>query len=213
MPLALTITVIAAIFIITFGNKSYIKGDAIVALISVSSLGLGYLFLNLFGKSTNLSGDVCTTLFGSTSILTLKFNQVILSVILSIIVIILFFLFYNKIFCITFDEDFAKSSGVNVSFYNIMIAIIIAVIIVLSMNLVGSLLVSALIIFPALSSMRLFKSFKSVVICSVLISIVASTIGLLIAILIGTPVGSTIVLADLLIFVVFNIIGKNKKFV
>ena len=180
---------------------------AAIAMISVGSLALGYLLMNIFSTSSNLSGDVCSTLFGSTSILTLKIEEVWLCVILSVLVVVFFVLFYNKIFAITFDENFAKATGVNVEKYNLIVAIIVAVIIVLAMNLVGSLLISALIIFPALSAMRIFNNYKAVTICSAVISVVCALSGIIISILSGTPVGSTIVAVDIGVFVICSIIG------
>ncbi|MBQ0051226.1 MAG: metal ABC transporter permease [Treponema sp.] len=210
MYLVLPFTVISAILLLRTGKNTKIQGDAAVAMISVSALALGYLIMNLFKSSSNLAGDVCSTLFGSTSILTLTKAEVWLCVVLSVAVISCFFIFYNKIFAVTFDENFAQAVGTHASIYNLVIAIIIAVIIVLAMNLVGSLLISALVIFPALSAMRVFKSFKSVTICSACISVVCSLVGLVISILAGTPVGSTIVAADLLVFLGFYIVGKIK---
>ena len=183
----------------TFKNTE-IKGDAAIAMISVGALAFGYLLMNLFSTSSNLSGDVCSTLFGSTSILTLTKSEVWLCTILSIVVVLFFILFYHKIFNVTFDENFARAVGTKVDTYNLLVAVIIAVIIVLAMNLVGSLLISALIIFPALSAMRMFKSFKSVTICSAVISVVCAFLGILISILAGTPVGSTIVAVDVAAF-------------
>ena len=172
---------------------------------------MGYLIINRFSQSTNISADVCTTLFGSTSILTLSDRDVYISVVLSIVVIVAFIFFYNKIFAITFDENFAISNGVNANLYNLIISIIIAIIIVLSMNLVGSLLISALIIFPALSSMRVFKTFKAVTISSAIYSVVCSLIGLSIAVVGGTPVGSTIVFVDIIAFAIFYVVGYIIK--
>ncbi len=208
MFLVLPVTIICAILLLRTGKNTKIQGDAAIAMISVASLAIGYLLMNLFSTSSNLTGDVCSTLFGSTSILTLKKSEVWLCAVLSVSVIIAFIIFYNKIFAVTFDENFAQAIGTHASIYNLVIAIIIAVIIVLAMNLVGSLLISALVIFPALSSMRLFKSFKSVTISSAAISVLCSTSGLLIAVLAGTPVGSTIVAADLFAFLVCTIAGK-----
>ena len=210
MFLVLPITIISAILLLRTGKNTKIQGDAAIAMISVSALALGYLIMNIFSASANITGDVCSTLFGSTSILTLKKSEVLLCVILSILVIAAFVIFYNKIFAVTFDENFAQAIGTHASIYNLVIAIIIAIIIVLAMNLVGSLLISALVIFPALSAMRVFKSFKSVTICSACISVFCSIIGLLISILAGTPVGSTIVATDLTVFLVFTIAGKVK---
>lgn len=211
MYLVLPLTVISAILLLKTGKNTKIQGDAAIAMISVGSLAIGYLLMNVFSTSANISGDVCSTLFGSTSILTLRKSEVILCLILSISVIICFIIFYNKIFAVTFDEAFAQAIGTHVPVYNLVIAIIIAIIIVLSMNLVGSLLISALIIFPALSAMRLFKSFKSVTICSAIISVFCAIIGLIIAILASTPVGSTIVAADISVFFIFTIIGAIKS--
>lgn len=211
MIFVMPVTIVTAIFLLKTGQNTKIKGDALIAMLSVGSLAIGYLLLNLFSGSSNLSGDVCVTLFGSTSILTLTKNEVILSVIMSVIVVILFCLFYNKIFAVTFDESFAKASGIKADRYNLLIAVITAVIIVLAMNLVGSLLISALIIFPALSSMRVIQNFKGVVILSAIISVLCAVFGLLTSILFSTPVGSTIVAANIIVFVVSYIIGKLLK--
>lgn len=207
MVLVLPITIAGAVLLLAGGEKRKIKGDAAVAIISVASLAFGYLIMNIFSSSSNLSGDVCSTLFGSTSILTLSKLDVILCVILSVIVTLVFVLFYNRIFAVTFDESFAKATGTNAGAYNLLIAVIIAVIIVLAMNLVGSLLISALVIFPALSAMRVFKNFKGVTICSAVFSVVCAALGILISVLASTPVGSTIVAVDMAGFIIFFIIG------
>lgn len=209
MFLVLPITIICAILLLKTGKNTKIQGDAAIAMISVGSLAIGYLIMNIFSVSSNLSGDVCSTLFGSTSILTLKKSEVWICSTLSILVIVAFIIFYNKIFAVTFDENFAQAVGTHASIYNLVIAVIIAIIIVLAMNLVGSLLISALVIFPAISAMRVFKSFKSVTICSAIFSVFCSMIGLIISILCGTPVGSTIVAVDIFMFLVFSIIGKT----
>ena len=211
MLLVLPITIISAILLLAGGKNRKIKGDAAVAMISVGALAIGYMIMNLFPTSSNVSGDVCTTLFGSTSILTLSKLDVWLCVILSIVVVVVFCLFYNKIFAVTFDESFARATGTNASLYNLLIAVIIAVIIVLAMNLVGSLLISALVIFPALSAMRVFKNFRAVIICSAVFSIICTLLGIIVSILWGTPVGSTIVGIDMLGFFVFWVIGALKK--
>lgn len=208
MLLILPVTVICAILLLRTGQNTKIKGDASVAMISVGSLAVGYLLINIFSNSPNLSGDVCATLFGSTSILTLSETEVCICAVLSVAVVLAFVYFYNKIFCVTFDESFAQATGVKASLYNLFIAVIIAVIIVLAMNLVGSLLISALVIFPALSAMRVFKSFKSVTVCSAVLSVCCSTLGILISVLAGTPVGSTIVAVDIAAFIVFTAVGK-----
>ena len=212
MPLVLTITVVCAVLLLRMGKNAKIKGDAAVAMISVGALAIGYLLMNIFNTgSSNLSGDVCSTLFGSTSILTLSTFDVWMCVILSIVVVVFFVLFYNRIFSVTFDEAFARATGQRAGLYNLLIAIVIAVIIVISMQLVGSLLISALVIFPALSAMRVFKSFKSVTICAAIVSVVCALIGLFTSILAGTPVGSTIVAADIVVFFIFFVVGAVTK--
>ncbi len=208
MPLVLLITLIAAVLLLRTGQNTKIHGDAAIAMISVSSLAVGYLLMNLFATSANLSGDVCSTLFGSTSILTLTQTEVWLCVILSVLAIAAFVLFYNKIFAVTFDETFARATGTRAGLYNLILSVIVAVIIVLAMNLVGSLLISALGIFPALSAMRVVKTFKRVTLCSAIVSVLCALLGILVSILAGTPVGSTIVAADILGFILFTIIGK-----
>ena len=207
MIISMPVTILAAILLLRSSQNSRIKGDAAVAMLSVGALAMGYLLMNLFPTSSNVSADVCTTLFGSVSILTLSTVDVWLCIGLSIATVIIFILFYNKIFVVTFDENFARATGVKANLYNLLIAIITAVIIVLAMNLVGSLLISALIIFPALSAMRVFKSFKSVTISSAIISVFAAASGLLIYIAAGTPVGPTIVGVDIVVFFAFLLVG------
>ena len=208
MLFVLPVTVLSAVLLLRTGQNTKIKGDAAIAMISVGALAVGYLLLSLFSTSANLSGDVCTTLFGSVSILTLTQAEVWLCAGLSVAVVLIFILFYNKIFAVTFDEDFARASGIKAEAYNLLIAVVIAVIIVLAMNLVGSLLISALIIFPAMSAMRLFRSFRGVTVCSAVLSVICSLLGILISILWGTPVGSTIVAVDIGAFLVFCLIDK-----
>ena len=200
MPLVMVITVISAVLLLRTGQNTKIKGDAAIAMISVGALAIGYLLMNIFSTSSNLSGDVCSTLFGSTSILTLSPVEVWLCVGMSVLVVAVFLLFYNKIFAVTFDENFARATGTKAGFYNLLIAIVVAVIIVLAMNLVGSLLISALVIFPALSAMRMFKSFRGVTVCAAVLSVFCALIGILVSILAGTPVGSTIVAAQIIAF-------------
>jgi len=200
MLLVLPVTVLSAVLLLRSGKNTKIKGDAQIAMISVAALAFGYMIMNIFPTSGNISGDVCSTLFGSTSILTLDPWDVTVCLVLSSVVIVTFVLLYNKIFAVTFDEDFAKATGGNADVYNLLIAVITAVIIVLAMNLVGSLLISALVIFPALSAMRLFSSFKSVTICSAIISVISALSGILASIVAGTPVGSTIVAVQVLVF-------------
>lgn len=207
MLLVLPVTVVAAILLLRGSQSAKLQGDAAIAVLSVGTLAIGYLLMNLFSTSTNLSGDVCSTLFGSTSILTLTQAEVWLCVVLSVVVIALFVVFYNRIFAVTFDEAFASATGLPASRYSLLIAVVVAVIIVLAMNLVGSLLISALIIFPALSAMRLFKSFRAVTVCAAVVSVVCAVAGILISILAGTPVGSTIVAVDLGVFALFALAG------
>ena len=210
MILVMPITIACAVLLLRTGQNAKIKGDAAIAMVSVGALAFGYLLMNLFSTSTNLSGDVCSTLFGSTSILTLRRTDVIFTVVMSIVVIAVFVLLYNRIFDVTFDENFARSAGTRVDLYNLLIAVIIAVIIVLAMNLVGSLLISALIIFPALSAMRLFHSFRSVTVFSAVLSVVCALTGMILSILAGTPVGSTIVAADIVAFIAFCAVGAVR---
>ncbi|MBR3260698.1 MAG: metal ABC transporter permease, partial [Firmicutes bacterium] len=208
MTVVLPITVISAILLLRTGQNTRIKGDAAIAMISVGALAFGYLLMNVFSTSSNVSGDVCSTLFGSTSILTLSRWEVVLCIVLSLAVVAIFVLTYNKIFAVTFDEDFAKAAGTGADSYNLLIAVIIAVIIVLAMNLVGSLLISALVIFPALSAMRLFNNFKKVTVCSAVLSVICTLLGMFVSMLADTPVGSTIVAADVLAFGICYAIGR-----
>ena len=203
----LPVTIISAILLLRSGQNAKIKGDAALAMLSVGALAIGYLIMNVFSQSANLAGDVCATLFGSTSILTLSRTAVWLSIFLSVTVITVFLLFYHKIFSVTFDEDFATATGTKAKTYNLLLAVVIAVIIVLAMNLVGALLVSALVVFPALSAMRVFKSFRAVTICSCFVSVGCAAFGILISILAGTPVGSTIVAVDIASFGIFSLTG------
>ena len=207
MLLVLPITVLSAVLLLRTGKNAKIKGDAAIAMISVAALAFGYMLMNVFPTSGNVSGDVCSTLFGSTSILTLDPFDVTVCLVLSTVVILLYIFLYNKIFAVTFDEDFAKATGANADLYNLLIAVITAVIIVLAMNLVGSLLISALVIFPALSAMRLFNSFKGVTICSAIVAVISAVAGILTSIVAGTPVGSTIVAVQVLVFAVCWIAG------
>lgn len=210
MPLVMAVTIISAVLLLCGGKRAKLKGDASIAVISVTSLAAGYLLMNLFSTSSNLSGDVCSTLFGSTSILTLSKAEVWLCTAMSAIVTAVFIFMYNKIFAVTFDEDFARAAGTRADIYNFIIAVTVAVVIVLAMNLVGSLLISALVIFPALSAMRLFKSFKSVTVCAAVLSVICSFAGIITAILAGTPVGSTIVAVQAAAFFVSCIFGALK---
>ena len=211
MYFTLPVTIIAAVILLRMGQNSKIKGDAAIAMLSVGALAVGYLLMNVFSTNANISGDVCTTLFGSTSILTLSATDVYTCIALAAIVITAYILFYNRIFAVTFDESFASATGTKSSVYNLSLAILTAVVIVIAMNLVGALLISALIIFPALSAMRVFRSFRSVTICASVISVGCSLAGILVSVLADTPVGATIVAADIIIFIIFAIAGKFRK--
>ena len=208
MLFVLPFTVLTAVLLLRGGRNARVQGDAAIAMISVGALAIGYLLRSLFPTSSNVSGDVCTSLFGSMSILTLSQTEVWLCTVLSILTVVIFLFFYNKIFAVTFDEDFARASGTKAETYNLLIAIMIAVIIVLAMNLVGSLLISALIIFPAMSAMQVFRSFKGVTICSAVLSVSCALTGMLISILGSTPVGSTIVAVDIAVFLIFVLIAR-----
>ena len=207
----LPITVICAILLLRGGNSSKIRGDAAIAMLSVGALALGYLLMNIFSPSANVSGDVCGTLFGSTSILTLSRGEVILCAVLALVVIALFILLYNKLFAVTFDENFSRATGVNTEAYNMLIAVITAVVIVIAMNLVGSLLISALIVFPALSAMRLYKSFFTVSVFSAVFAAVCTVLGMIISVLAGTPVGATVVALDIAGFALCTLCGAVLK--
>lgn len=211
MLIVLPITVICAVLLLRTGQNTKIKGDAAIAMISVGALAFGYLLMSVFSTSANLSGDVCGTLFGSTSILTLTEGEVGLCIGLSAVVLVLFVLFYHRIFDVTFDESFARAAGTRVELYNLLIAVITAVIIVLAMNLVGSLLISALIIFPALSAMRIFRTFLSVTVCAAVVSVACAFFGIVISILAGTPVGSTVVAVDVAAFALCALIGRVRR--
>lgn len=203
----LPITIFSAILLLRTGQNAKLKGDAVIAMISVGALAFGYLFLNVFSKSANLTGDVCSTLFGSTAILTLSKADVWLCVVMSILVMLIFTVFYNRIFAVTFDETFAQATGMKTNLYNLLIAVVTASVIVLAMKLVGSLLISALIIFPALSAMRMFKSFRAVIFASAVISVLCSSAGILLSILASTPVGATIVCMDIVVFFAASLAG------
>ena len=206
------VTVLSAILLLKAGKRTKLKGDAAIAVISVGALAVGYLLMNVFPSgSSNIAGDVCSSLFGASSILFLDKIDVITCAVMAVVVLVLFVFAYNKIFTVTFDEEFSGAVGINPALYNLLIAIVTAVIIVMAMNLVGSLLISALIIFPALCAMRVFRSFRAVVLCSAVISVICAVTGIVAAIFFSTPVGPTIVAADILAFVIFSILGRFVK--
>lgn len=211
-PFVMLVTIIAAIILLQTGQNTKLKGDSAIAMFSVGSLAIGYLLMNIFSTSANVSGDVCSTLFGSTTILTLTKQEVLVCVIMSILVIGFYILFYNRIFAVTFDENFMKATGQNAKLYNLFIAIVTAVIIVLAMNLVGSLLISALLIFPALSAMIVKKSFKGVVIYAAILSVLGALTGIILSILFSTPVGAMVVFVDIVIYLINMLIARLITF-
>ena len=208
MAVALPVTVAAAVLLLMAGEKGLIKGDAAIAMLSAGSLAVGYLLLNMFPASDTgtLSGDVCASLFGSSAMMTLTAADVWLCVGLCAAVLLFFILFYHRVFAVTFDPAFASASGVRTRTYTLVIAVVTGVVVVLAMKLVGALLISALVIFPSLSAMRLFRSFRSVTVCSVVLSVAGSALGLLISLLFSTPTGASIVAVHIVIFGVFSLL-------
>jgi len=209
MLITLPVTVIVAVLLLKAGQNAKVKGDAALAMLSVGAMALGYFLLNVFGASTNIAGDVCSSLFGSTSIITLQSTDVLVCAIMSLVVILFFIYFYNTIFAVSFDENFAKATGVNTELFNTFIAIVAAVTIVIAMKLVGAILVSAIIVFPCMTSMNLFKSFKQVAICSAVYAVVTSLTGILLSMVWSTPVGATIVIVEAILYLVSLIIRRN----
>lgn len=208
--LIMPVTILCALVLLRFGSSERIHGDATLAIVSVSTLAAGYLLMNVFSASANVSGDVCTTLFGSTSILTLTWTQVQVCLLMTFVTVAVFILFYHRIFSVTFDEDFASATGIRVGAYQTLIAVLIAVIIVMAMDLVGSLLITALLVFPALSAMQLFRSFRGTVIYAAFLSMLGATFGIILSILASTPVGATIVLFDMGVFFLHLVAGKAR---
>ena len=204
LEFAIPIVIIVSFLILKLNENNKIHGDSAIALISASSLAIG-TFLFFF---TGVNTDINNYLFGS--ILSINNSDVIISIILSIIVILIYIISFNKIFAITFDERFAKSIGINTNLYNIIFATLCSIVVVIGMRLMGSLLISSLIIFPTLSSLQIFKKFKSVVISSIVISLLSFIIGLVVSYLNATPTGATIVISNLVIFIIFKIISLMK---
>jgi zinc transport system permease protein len=204
-PLAVSIplVVLAAFLLLRLSENSKIKGDAAIAMISSASLAAGVVIISL---TTGMNTDVCNYLFGS--LLAMNKYDVYLSVALSIVVLVLFIVFYNRFFAITFDETFARATGVRAGSYNMLIAFLTAITIVLGMRMMGAMLISSLIIFPALTSMRIFKKFKSVSICSVVVSIVCFLIGIFISYVFAMPTGASIVLINVIAFLLFWLINS-----
>ena len=203
LKVSIPVVVLAAFFLLRITEHGKVKSDAAIAMISASALAIGIIVTSL---TTGMTTDVSSYMFGS--ILAMSREDVQFAAVLSMVVLGLYLFCYNKVFAVTFDENFAKATGTRTDMYNLLIAVITAVIIVLAMNLVGSLLISALIIFPALSAMRIYKRFSAVIICSAILSVLCAFLGIIVSILGGTPVGSTIVAVDIAAFLVTSLIGK-----
>lgn len=203
---AVPVVIIAAVFLLNLQQSGKVKGDAAVAIISSASLAIGVITVSL---TTGMNTEVSSYMFGS--ILSLSRSDTVLSVILSSAVLALFILFYPRIFAVTFDETFTKATGTDTGFYNMLLAVLTAVTVVLGMRMMGALLISSLIIFPALSAMRVCKSFKAVIITSAVISVLCFIAGIIASYFLETPTGASIVAADLIVFGVFVIIGKTKE--
>lgn len=206
-PLAVAVPVVmaAAVLLLRLRRSSRVKGDAAIALISSSALAIGVITVSL---TTGMNTEVSSYMFGS--VLSLSRSDAVLSVILSLAVLALFVLFYPRLFAVTFDEDFTRATGTNTEAYNTLLAVLTAVTVVLGMRMMGALLISSLIIFPALSSMRLCKSFKGVVILSAVISVVCFLAGMIASYFLETPTGASIVAADLIAFGISYFAGKRK---
>jgi zinc transport system permease protein len=205
LKFSIPVIVVAAFFLLRISRNSKINGDAAIALISSSSLAIG-VFIN--SLSTNIKSDLTSYMFGN--ILAISNDDLVLSIILSFVVITLFIFFYNRVFLVTFDESFAKATGINADFYNMLIAFLTAITTVIGMRLMGALLMSSLLIFPALTSMNICKSFRSVVIFSAIVSSFCFVSGLALSYQINTPTGSTIVIINLILFIVSYIISRLK---
>ncbi len=206
LKVSIPIVAVAAFLLLRISESSKIKGDAAIALISSSSLAIGVIIVSL---TTGMNTDVCNYMFGS--ILAMSKSDVYLSVAVSAVVLILYILFYNKIFAVTFDESFAKATGTNAGRYNMLIALLTALTIVIGMRMMGAMLISSLIIFPALTSMRLCRSFKSVVICSALLSVVCFFIGIVISFSFSIPAGASVVAVNLAAFLIFYLTALILK--
>ena len=207
-PLAVTVPVVcaAAVLLLRLSRNSRINGDAAIALISSSALAIGVVTVSV---TTGMNTEVSSYMFGS--VLSLSRSDAVLSVILSAAVLALFILFYPRIFAVTFDESFSQATGTRTKVYNTLLAVLTAVTVVLGMRMMGALLISSLIIFPALSAMRLCKSFKAVVLCAAVISVLCFLAGLIASYFLETPTGASIVLADLIVFSLCAVLGKKRK--
>ena len=202
LELSSPIVIVAAFFILRINESSKIKGDAAIALFSTGAIAIGSLIYNFSGSR---STDVCNSLFGSASIITLNTKDLIISIVLSVLVLSLYACFYNRIFAITFDETFSKATGIKAELYKILIAVLTAVTVVLGMKMMGAIMISGLIIFPALTSMRICRSFKSVIICSAILSVVCFVIGFFAACSFEFQTGPTVVTVNVLAFLLFSL--------
>ena len=206
LPIAIPGVIIVAMILLKVGNNKKIKSDSAIAIISSSALAIGVAVTSL---TTGLNTDICNFMFGS--ILAMSNSDVILSIIVSIVVLILFVVYYRKLFAVTFDEEFSKAVGLKSGRYTNLIAILTAFVIVVGMRMMGTLLISSIIIFPALTAMRVFKSFKSVVISSGIISVICFLVGMFLSYSYNISTGAMIVIVNLVVFILFVIIGKIVK--
>ena len=211
LSLSLPITVACSLILFMTGRTSQTKGDAALAMLSVGAMAIGYMLMNVFPSSSNVTGDVCTTLFGYMTILTLTTGELWTCVILSLAVILFQLLTYHRSFEFAFDDEFARASGGGVTVFNMFSAVVVAVVIVISMRLVGTLLVSALLVFPAVSALRMCRSYLAVTLCSAILAVSGALVGILAAVVAGTPVGATIVVVNMTVFLVCYVIGRMRK--
>lgn len=205
LTISIPIVVLAAFLLLRISENSKIKGDAAIALISTGALAIGVVVISM---TTGMNTDVCNYMFGS--ILAMKKYDVNLSIALSVVVLVLFILFYNKIFAVTFDETFAQATGTKTDIYNMLIAFLTAITIVLGMRMMGALLISSLIIFPALTSMRVCKKFRTVTICSAIVSVICFFIGVVGSYLYATPTGASVVIVNIVAFLLFWAVSLLK---
>ena len=208
LEISLPIVVIAAFLLLRLSNRSRINTDSAIALVSVGAMAIGTIIFSLSGVS---AGDACNSLFGSASLITINEKDMYISIVISVLVLAFYVLFYNRIFSVTFDEDFSKASGINVKFINSALALLTAVTIVLGMQLMGAILVSGLIIFPSLTAMRVCRSFKGTVITAALISVISFIIGFLLACILNLQTGPAVIAVNIVAFIIFSVIGKIAK--
>ena len=206
LAVAVPVVILAAFILLRLSDNGRLKGDAAIAMISTGALAVGVMVVSV---TTGMNSDLNSYMFGS--ILAMSKSDVVLSVVLSVIVLVLYLLFYDKIFAVTFDENFARATGVNVSIYNVLIAVLTAVTIVIGMRMMGAMLISSLIIFPSLTAMRIFKSFRGVVIVSGVLSIICFSIGMVISYIYSTPAGASVVVVNLAAFLIFSLVQAVRQ--